>query len=60
MKNAVLEKIRKMRLWLRHRTPETREEYVQARNATEEVKREARRNVWTKTWGRNRSRHEKR
>ncbi len=48
VKNAVLEKIRKMRLWLKHRTPETREEYVQARNATEEMKRDARINVWRK------------
>lgn len=41
VKNAIKEKTAKMRKWLKRRTAEAREEYVQARNEAERIKRRA-------------------
>jgi hypothetical protein len=41
VKAAVKEKTSKMRTWLKYRSPETREQYVKARNYAEQLKREA-------------------
>src|SRR5678816_4140986 len=41
MKDAIRKKTEKMRKWLKRRTGEAREEYVQARNEAERIKRRA-------------------
>ncbi|XP_076065285.1 uncharacterized protein LOC143039296 [Oratosquilla oratoria] len=48
VKCAVKEKVKALRKWLRHKTLETRIEYVTSRNKAEEVKRTAQQNVWKK------------
>ena len=39
-------KVKKLRTWLKHKNPETRLEYIEARNEAENVKRQAKSNVW--------------
>ncbi len=45
VKRTVRSKVKKMRIWLKHKTPETREVYVLARNEVEEEKRRTKRDV---------------
>jgi hypothetical protein len=46
VKEAIKRKTKNMRIWLRRRTPETREEYVIARNEAKRVKRRAEKDSW--------------
>lgn len=48
VKEAIRNKNTKLRRWLKGRSPETREEYVRARNNAETVKRSAKKDVWIK------------
>ena len=46
VKEAVKKKMRKFRLFMKHRTAESREAYIEARDQAENIKREAKRKTW--------------
>ena len=48
VKEAVKEKMNKFRVWMKRRTEETRQEYVQARNTAQNTIRRAKKESWNK------------
>ncbi|XP_076067750.1 uncharacterized protein LOC143040554 [Oratosquilla oratoria] len=48
MADAVKEKMKKFRKWMKYRTAENRENYVEARNKCNRVKKESKAEVWQK------------